>query len=77
MKRKNILKAIVCVVLTASLLKPRMAEEPKSNGQDKALTAMSMEDLLNVTVSGASKFQQPASEAPASVTVITSDEINK
>jgi outer membrane receptor for ferrienterochelin and colicins len=46
----------------------------------KDLTKLSIEDLMNVdvpTVYGASKFQQKITQAPAYVTIITSDEIQK
>ena len=39
--------------------------------------ALSLEDLLNVEVSSASKYAQNAAEAPSSVTVITAEEIEK
>src|SRR5882762_8363251 len=44
------------------------------------LTALSLESLMQIEVPkvyGASKIDQKASQAPASVTVVTSDEINK
>lgn len=41
------------------------------------LAELTIEELMNVTVYGASKFEQKLSEAPASVTVVTSDEIKK
>lgn len=39
------------------------------------LTSMSLEDLLQVRITGASKYEQPLADAPAAVTVITRDEI--
>ena len=41
------------------------------------LTKMSIEDLMNVTVYSASKYEQKATEAPSSVSVVTADEIRK
>lgn len=41
------------------------------------LTELSLEDLMKVTIYGASRYEQKISEAPASVTVITADEIRK
>ncbi|HWR90237.1 MAG TPA: TonB-dependent receptor, partial [Dissulfurispiraceae bacterium] len=41
------------------------------------LAGMSMEDLINVKVYGASKFEQSLIDAPSSVTIITADEIKK
>ncbi len=41
------------------------------------LAALSLEDLLNVKVYSASKYEQKAAEAPTSISVITADEIRK
>jgi outer membrane receptor for ferrienterochelin and colicins len=48
-------------------------------GEEKPvdLTELSIEDLIQVTVYGASKFEQKITEAPSSVTIITSSEIEK
>jgi outer membrane receptor for ferrienterochelin and colicins len=44
---------------------------------DKDLSDVSLEELGNIQVYSASKHMQSASEAPASVTVVTADEIQK
>src|SRR5258708_25954611 len=52
----------------------------QSGEQEPDLTKLSLEDLTKVqieTVYGASKFGQKVTEAPASVTIITADEIQK
>ena len=41
------------------------------------LVDMSLEELMNVTVYGASRFEQKVTEAPASISIITADEIKK
>lgn len=41
------------------------------------LVALPMEDLLKIKVTGASKFLQDVREAPASITVITADDIRR
>ena len=41
------------------------------------LTAMSIEELMNVSVYSASKYEQKETEAPSSVSVVTADEIRK
>jgi outer membrane receptor for ferrienterochelin and colicins len=41
------------------------------------LTELSLEDLMNVTVSTVSKYAQSTSDAPSSVTIIKADEIKK
>src|SRR5581483_8327432 len=45
--------------------------------QHTDLAEKSLEELMQITVSTASKREQAASEAPASVTVITAEEIRK
>jgi outer membrane receptor for ferrienterochelin and colicins len=54
------------------------AKDSEANAQ-KNLFDMSLEELSEqtYTVKGASKYEQKTSEAPASVTIITSDEIRK
>ncbi len=51
---------------------PAMAQE---KSQD--MTDLSLEDLMKVQVYSASKHMQSASDAPSSVTVVTTDEIQK
>jgi outer membrane receptor for ferrienterochelin and colicins len=41
------------------------------------LTSLSIEELMNVTVYGASKFEQKVTNAPSFVTIVTADEIKK
>jgi iron complex outermembrane receptor protein len=41
------------------------------------LTEMSLESLMNVSVYSASKYEQKATEAPSSVSVVTAEEIRK
>jgi outer membrane receptor for ferrienterochelin and colicins len=41
------------------------------------LTEMNLQDLMNIEIFSASKFLQKASEAPASIAVITADEIKR
>ena len=40
-------------------------------------TTLSLEDLMKIPVSGVSKFDQKIADAPASVTIITADDIQK
>ena len=56
-------------------LVPVIATAQTAPGQDVA--GLSMEDLLAVEVSTASKFPQIVKEAPASITVITAEEIRR
>lgn len=49
-----------------------------SQGQDSAdLTGRSLQDLMNIKVYSASRYSQFVSEAPASVTVISRDQIER
>jgi outer membrane receptor for ferrienterochelin and colicins len=41
------------------------------------LTTLSLEDLMKIPVHGASKFDQKTSDAPAAVTIVTADDIQK
>jgi outer membrane receptor for ferrienterochelin and colicins len=56
------------------------ANPASDNGTNQDLTAMSLEQLMQIqvpVVESASRFEQKATEAPADATVITSDEIKK
>lgn len=48
-----------------------------ASGASLDLTEMSLESLMNVSVYSASKYEQKATEAPSSVSVVTADEIRK
>ena len=54
-----------------------LALSPVAAQGQEDVTEMSIEELMNVEVYGASKFLQKLSEAPSSVTIITADEIKK
>lgn len=53
---------------------PRSRHPRFAAGEDK-LSDLALEDLLRVTVSSVTRFEQPTTEAPASVTVIDNDEL--
>lgn len=57
-----------------------MAANPQTGQTNSDLTQISLESLMQMevpTISSASKFMQKETEAPASVTVITSDDIKR
>ena len=65
-----------CFVLGICLAIPARAQSPPADG----LTALSLEELLKVDVErvfSASRFVQDASRAPASVTVITAEDVRR
>src|SRR3984893_18300334 len=71
--------AALILISVLSLLKSTPALAQNSHGT-KNLTDMSLEELLSLhieSVYGASGFKQKVTEAPASVTITTSDEIQK
>lgn len=63
------------VLLLTSLAPGAWAQKPPAD-----LTEMKLEELMNIEVAsvyGASKYLQKVTEAPSSVTIVTSDEIQK
>ncbi|HXB59574.1 MAG TPA: TonB-dependent receptor [Candidatus Acidoferrales bacterium] len=66
--------------ISTSVSSQTAAASTSGNGTNQDLTAMSLEQLMQIqvpVVETASKFEQKATEAPADATVITSDEIKK
>jgi iron complex outermembrane receptor protein len=74
--KPSVMKRLLSVIGVTLLLSLHplalLAEEPAAE-----LTDLSLEELMNVPVSGASRFVQPQSQAPSSVTVVTRDDIKK
>lgn len=66
---------LTLVVLVAGLLLPR---QPIIAGPtDSDFQALSLDSLLDAPVSVAAKYRQTASQAPASVTIVTAEEIRR
>ncbi len=64
--------------LSVSLSHAESSGPPEDAQPD--LTSLTIEELMEIeveTVSGASRYEQPISEAPASVSIVTADEIRK
>ena len=71
MKRPHFM---MVVIFTAILLSPQAGKaQPKS----EYAQGETLEDLLNTTVSTASKYEQSMSEAPASVSIISREDIER
>lgn len=64
---RNLFITFVSIFACISLVKAEPTEQD--------LTLLSLEQLINIDVYGASKFMQKASDAPSAVAVITSDDI--
>jgi outer membrane receptor for ferrienterochelin and colicins len=65
---RSVIRSLALLVLTGTAL---------AQQGTKDLSEVSLEELSNIQVYSASKHMQSASEAPASVTVVTADEIQK
>ena len=69
---------IVLSLLLASILAVPLSEDIAwSQSLPADLTKLSIEELMNITIESVSKFEQKVVEAPASITIITSDDIKK
>ena len=67
-RSRNVIRSLALLVLTGAAVAQQGAKD---------LSEASLEELSNIQVYSASKHMQSASEAPASVTVVTADEIQK
>jgi iron complex outermembrane receptor protein len=54
-----------------------LAGAPARADAERPLEDLSLEELMDVEVSGASRFEQPETQAPASVSVVTAEEIRR
>lgn len=73
---KNVFRCAVAVLLVAAWsAAAARAQTPTSRPSD--FLDMSLEDLMNVQVTSVSKHKQKVSEAPAAITVITADDIER
>ncbi len=70
--RKIIFGLLVCLCVISFRVGRLAASSPPGD-----LTELSLEELMNISVYGASKYEQKLLEAPASVTIINKKEIKK
>jgi iron complex outermembrane receptor protein len=70
----KILRAACPILFAALSLLPAKAA---AQATDSASPGSSLDDLLDVKISGAAKYDQTARQAPASVTIITSEDIER
>jgi len=73
----TVLALAVTFIIIISTLPLFAANEPAPIPSSKDLTSLSIEDLMNVQVTTTSKTTETLSETPASVTVITSRDIER
>jgi iron complex outermembrane receptor protein len=70
----KILRAACSILFAALFLLPAGAA---AQATDSPSVGSSLDDLLDVKISGAAKYDQTARQAPASVTIITSEDIER
>ena len=64
-------------LLAATFLTPPASAQTNGGADEANIDEISLESLLDVEVSTASKYEQTAREAPASVSVITAEDIDR
>lgn len=70
-----VVKIVLSLLLASILAVPLSGETAWSQSLPADLTKLSIEDLMKITIESVSRFEQRVVEAPASVTIITSDDI--
>jgi iron complex outermembrane recepter protein len=76
-----ILSAVNCLtglgLWVAAVDTTACAEPPQTASDTKDITELSVEELMNLTVTSASKKEEPLSKTPAAIFVITSEDIRR
>ena len=70
-------KIVLSLLLASILAVPLSGDIAWSQSLPADLWKLSIEELMNITIESVSKFEQKVVEAPASITIITSDDIKK
>lgn len=65
----------LCLILAVAV--PGWSQDAARGQTSKDLADIPLEDLMNIDVYGASKFSQKASEAPATVSIVTAEQIQR
>ena len=72
-----VVKIVLSLLLASILAVPLSGDIAWSQSLPADLWKLSIEELMNITIESVSKFEQKVVEAPASITIITSDDIKK
>ncbi|HWS14591.1 MAG TPA: TonB-dependent receptor, partial [Candidatus Methylomirabilis sp.] len=75
--RRALAAAALALLVTFSSASGFAREAGSTPGPSTDVADMSIEQLMDMTVSGASRFEQKLRDAPSSVSVVTADEIRK
>ena len=70
-------KGLICVVAAILALSAHTRASFAAPLPAESLESMSLEDLMNIPVYAASRYEQKSSEAPASVSIVTSEQIRR
>ena len=70
-------KGLICVVAAILALSVHTGASFAAPLPSESLESMSLEELMDIPIYAASRFEQKSSEAPASVSVVTSEQIRR
>ena len=70
-------KGLICVVAAVLALSAGMGAVFAAPLPVESLESMTLEQLMDIPVYAASRYEQKSTEAPASVTIVTSEQIRR